>query len=84
MSQSSEHSSDDESSQNSSEYHSSMEPELERKQIILVSRDEEFTFLNIWFPLPLHFPNPYTQLNKLMSHIDHVVPTYDQIHNITN
>ena len=84
MSQSSENSSDDESSQGSSEYHSGQEPELERQQIILVNCNEEFTFLKIQFPMPLEFPYPYIQLNELMSTVDHVVPkSYDQIQSIT-
>ena len=83
MSQSLEYASNDESSQGSSEYHSRQEPESERQQIMLVDRDEEFTFLNIQFPMPLEFPNPYIQLNKLMSTVDHVVPKlYDWIQSI--
>ena len=77
MSQSLEYTSDDESSQEGSEYHSGQELGLERKQIILVNRDEEFTFLNIQFPMPLEFPKLYIQLNELMSTIDHVVPKMD-------
>ena len=84
MSQSSEYTSNDESSQGSSEYHSGQEQKSERKQIILINRDAEFTFLNIRFPLPLNFPKPYIQLNELMSSVDHVVPTlYDGNQNIT-
>ena len=83
MSQSLENSSNDESSQGSSEYHSGQELELERQQIILVNHDE-FTFLKIRFPMPLEFPYPYIQLNELMSTVDHVVPkSYDQIQSIT-
>ena len=60
------------------------EPESERQQIILVNHNEEFTLLKIRFPMPLEFPYPYIQLNKLMSTIDHVVPkSYDWIQNIT-
>ena len=82
--QSMEYKSGDESSQGSSEYHSGQELESERQQIILVNRDEEFTFLNIWFPMPLEFSYPYIQLNELMSTIDHVVAkSYDQIQSIT-
>ena len=85
MSQSSETSSNDESSQGSLEYHSRQELESERQQIILVNQDEEFMILNIWFPMPLEFPNPYIQLNELMSTVDHVVPKlYDQIQSITS
>ena len=83
MSQYLEYDSDYVSSQKSSEYHSGQEPESERQQIILVNHDEEFTFLNIQFPMPLEFPNLYIQLNKLMSTMDHVVPkSYDQIQSI--
>ena len=90
MSQSSEHdstqmetNSDDESLQGSSEYHSRQELESERQQIILINRDEEFTFLNIQFPMPLACPNLYIQLNKPMSHVDNIVPkSYDRIHSI--
>ena len=77
MSQSLEYTSDDESSQEGSEYHSRQELESERKQIILVHCNEEFTFLNIWFPMPLEFPKPYIQLNELMSTVDHVVLKMD-------
>ena len=78
-----EYESGDESSQNSLEYHSGQEPESERQQIILVNCDEEFTFLNIQFPMPQTYPHPYIQLNKLMSHVDTIVPrSYDQIQSI--
>ena len=81
---STEYNSDDESSQGSSEYHSRQEPELERQQIILVNRDEEFTFLNIWFPMPSSYPHPYIQLNELMSHVDSMAPkSYNQIQSVT-
>ena len=79
---STEYESDDESSQGSSEYHSGQKPELERKHIILVNRDEEFTFLNIRFPMPQPYPHPYIQLNKLMSTVDLVLKSYDWITNI--
>ena len=79
---SSEYESDDQSSQGSSEYHSRQEPESERKQIILINRDEEFTFLNIWFPMPQSYPHPYIQLNKLMSTVDLVPKSYDWITDI--
>ena len=90
MSQSSEHdyaqmenNSDSESSQGSSEYHSGQEPESKRQQIILINWDEEFMFLTIWFPMPLEFPNPYIQLNELMSHVDTVVlKSYTRIQDI--
>ena len=83
QSESSEYDSNDESSHGSLEYHSGQEPESERQQIILVNHDEEFTFLNIRFPMPLTFPKPYIQLNELMSTVDHVVPkSYDGIQSI--
>ena len=82
----SEYESGDESSQGSSEYHSRQDPESERQerqQIILVNCDEEFMFLNIWFPMPLTFPHPYIELNELMSHMDTMVPkSYDRIQSI--
>ena len=78
-----EYTSNDQSSQGSSEYHSGQEPELERQQIILDNQDQEFHFLNIWFPMPLEFPHPYIQMNELMSHVDTVVPKlYDGIKDI--
>ena len=80
MSQSSEQDSEGESSQSNLEYHSRSEPELERKQIILVGKDEEFTFLNVQFPLPRKFPNPYMQLNEVMTNLDHVLlKPYDRV-----
>ena len=81
---STEYDSDDESSHENLEYHSGQEPESERQQIILVNRDEEFTFLNIRFPMPHRFPHPYIQLNNLMSHVDSMVPkSYSRIESIT-
>ena len=77
-----EYESENESSQGSSEYHSGQELESERKQIILINRDEEFTFLNIWFPMPQTYPHPYIQLNKLMSTVDLVPKSYDRITDI--
>ena len=73
MSQSSEQDSEGESSQSNLEYHSRLEPESERKQIILTRKDEEFTFLTVRFLLPCEFPNPYKQLNKVMTNLDHVL-----------
>ena len=66
------------------EYHSELESESEEKQIIPIWDDEEFTFLNIQFPLPYKFPNSYLVLNKVMSNIDAAplrpyVQTYDSI-----
>ena len=69
MSQSSEHSSKDESSQNDTEYHSKLESKLE-KQVIFVNPDEEYTFLNIQFPLPYYFPKTYLRLNEVVLNLD--------------
>ena len=78
-----EYKSSEESSQGSSEHHSRQEPESERKQIILINCDEEFTFLNIWLPMPQQYPHPSIQLNELMSHVDEMVPkSYDRIQSI--
>ena len=74
MSQSSENSVEEESSENDTEYHSESEHKLDNKQIILVNSDEEFTFLNIWFPLPHEFPKPYIMLNEVMSNLDDALP----------
>ena len=80
MSQSSEHSSEGESLQSDLEYHSRSEPELERKQIILVRKDKEFTLLNVQFPLPREFPNPYMQLNEVMTNLNYVLlKLYDRV-----
>ena len=57
---------------------------MEKKQIIFVSPDEEFMFLNIWFPLPFNFPKPYLILNEVMSNLDDALPKpYVQEHSIT-
>ena len=58
------------------------ELESDPKQIILINRDEEFTFLNIWFPMPQSYPHPYIQLNELMLTVDLVPKSYDQITDI--
>ena len=76
---SSEYESDSQSSQGSLEYHSGQELESERKQIILINRDEEFTFLNIRFPMLQLYPYPYIQLNELMSTVNLVPKSYDWI-----
>ena len=73
MSQSSEQSSNGSSSQENMEYHSESKSESEERQIILVNQDEEFTFLNIWFPLPYQFLKPYIMLNKVMSNLDNAL-----------
>ena len=71
MSNTSEYDSKDGTSQSgSSEYHSGEEPEVDRTQIILVNRDEEFTFLNIRFPMPRTYPHPYIQLKELMTTVE--------------
>ena len=82
MSNTSEYDSDDESSQGSSEYHSGQEPESDRKQIILVNRDEEFTFLHIRFPMPQSYPHPYIQLSDLMTTVEIAPKLYDRITDI--
>ena len=82
MSNTSEYSSDDESSQGSSEYHSRQELESDRKQIILVNRDEEFTFLHIWFQMPQSYPHPYIQLSKLMTTVKLAPGSYERITDI--
>ena len=78
-----ENDSDDESSQGSSEYHSRQESELDRTQIILVNCEEEFTFLNIQFPMPSPYPKPYIQLKELMTTVTTTPETYDQITDIS-
>ena len=82
MSNTSEYDSDDESSPNSSEYHSGQEPESDRTQIILVNRDEEFTFLHIQFPMPQPYPHPYIQLSELMTTAELAPESYDRITDI--
>ena len=82
MSTTLEYDSDDDESPGSSEYHSGQEVELDRKQIILINCDEEFTFLNIRFPMPQTYPHPYIQLNELMSTVDLVPKLYDWITDI--
>ena len=82
MSNTSEYKSESESSQNNSEYHSGQESEPDRTQIILVNREEEFTFLNIRFPMPLPYPKPYIQLKELMTTVNTPPESYDRITNI--
>ena len=53
-----ESSSDDESSQDSSEYHSGQEPESKEEQYVTIDN----MFLYIWFSLPAFFPNAHKQL----------------------
>ena len=83
MSNTSEYDSDNESSQGNSEYHSGEESEPDRTQIILVNREEEFTFLNIRFPMPLPYPKPYIQLKELMTTVKTTSESYDRITNIS-
>ena len=83
MSNTSEYNSGSESSPGSSEYHSGQEPESDRTQIILVNRDEEFTFLNIQFPMPHPYPHPYIQLKELMTTVTMTPESYDRITDIS-
>ena len=83
MSNTSEYESEAESSQESSEYHSRQESEPDRMQIILVNREEEFTFLNIRFPMPLPYPKPYIQLKELMTTVTTTLESYDRITDIS-
>ena len=82
MSTTLENNSDDESSPGSLEYHSGQEPELDRKQIILINWNEEFTFLHIWFPMPQSYPHPYIQLSELMTTVELAPRSYDWITDI--
>ena len=83
MSNTSEYDSGDESSQGNSEYHSGEESEPDRTQIILVNREEEFTFLNIRFPMPLPYPKPYIQLKELMTSVNTTPEEYNRITDIS-
>ena len=83
MSNTSEYDSGDESSQGDSEYHSGTESEPDRTQIILVNREEEFTFLNIRFPMPLPYPKPYIQLKELMTTVETTPEKYNRITDIS-
>ena len=82
MSNTSEYESEEESSQGTSEYHSGQESEPDRMQIILVNREEEFTFLNIRFPMPLPYPKPYIQLKELMTTVETTPESYNRITDI--
>ena len=82
MSNTSEYDSGNESSQSSLEYHSGQESEPDRTQIILVNHEEEFTFLNIRFPMPLPYPKPYIQLKELMTTVDTPSESYERITDI--
>ena len=84
MSNTLEYDSEDESSQSgSSEYHSGEEPENDRTQIILVNHEEEFTFLNIRFPMPSPYPHLYIQLKELMTTVTTTPESYDRITDIS-
>ena len=83
MSNTSEYESGSESSQGDLEYHSGQESEPDRTQIILVNCEEEFTFLNIRFPMPLPYPKLYLQLKELMTTVTMTPESYDQITNIS-
>ena len=83
MSNTSEYESEEESSQGDLEYHSGEEAESDRTQIILVNREEEFTFLNIRFPMPLPYPKPYIQLKELMTTVEITSESYKQITDIS-
>ena len=75
--------SEDESVSGNTEYHSGEESEPDRTQIILVNREEEFTFLNIQFPMPLPYPKPYIQLKELMTTVETPSESYDRITDIS-
>ena len=73
----------DDSSSNDTEYHSGEESEPDRTQIILVNREEEFTFLHIRFPMPWPYPKPYIQLKELMETVDTPTESYNRITDIS-
>ena len=83
MSNTLEYDSENESSQESSEYHSRQESEPDRTQIILVNREEEFTFLNIQFPMASSYPHLYIQLKELMTTVTTTPELYDRITDIS-
>ena len=83
MSNTSEYDSENESSQGSLEYHSGQESEPDRTQIILVNQEEEFTFLNIRFPMPSPYSHPYIQLKELMTTVTTTPESYDRITDIS-
>ena len=83
MSNTSEVESEEVSSSGTSEYHSGDESEPDRTKIILVNRKEEFTFLNIRFPMPLPYPKPYIQLKELMTTVETPSESYDRITDIS-
>ena len=75
--------SEDESVSGNSEYHSGGESEPDRTQIILVNHKEEFTFLNIRFPMPLPYPKPYIQLKELMTTVETTPEQYNRVADIS-
>ena len=83
MSNTSDYNSEETSQSGSSEYHSGEEPENDRMQIILVNRQEGFTFLNIRFPMPSPYPHPYIQLKELMTTVTLASESYERITNIS-
>ena len=83
MSNTSEYNSESESSQSNSEHLSGEESEPDRTQIILVNREDEFTFLNIRFPMPLPYPKPYIQLKELMTTVEIASESYNRITDIS-
>ena len=72
----------DDTSSEQTEYHSGEESEPDRTQIILVNREEEFTFLNIRFPMPWSYPKPYIQLKELMTTVETPSESYERITDI--
>ena len=74
---------EEESESGNSEYHSGEESEPDRTQIILVNREEEFTFLHIRFPMPLPYPKPYIQLKELMTTVNTPSESYNRITDIS-
>ena len=83
MSNTLEYDSGNESSQDNSEHHSEQESEPDRTQIILVNHEEEFTFLNIRFPMPLPYPKLYIQLKELMTTVETTPEKYNRITDIS-
>ena len=75
--------SEEESLSGDSEYHSGEESEPDRTQIILVDREEEFTFLHIRFPMPLTYPKPYIQLKELMTTVNTPSESYERVTDIS-
>ena len=75
--------SEDQSVSGNSEYHSGEESEPDRTQIILVNHEEEFTFLNIRFPMPRDYPKPYIQLKELMTTVNTPTESYNRITDIS-